>query len=70
MNIFKYELRITVESTISGVCGIVISRRDSLTGCNAYLVQPKGDKHWIQPDPVWINEYEVAEVFPPVGKPI
>lgn len=55
MSKFKIEMGRKVKDVITGFEGVVGGRAQYLTGCNQYLVQPKGKKD-TYPTSAWVDE--------------
>lgn len=57
---FKHDLGVEIETRVSKLKGIIVSRSECIFGCNRYYIQPKADKDGKQPDGWWIDEDDVA----------
>lgn len=53
---FKFQLGEYLIDAITGLKGAVISRGDSLTGCNQYLLQPDLDVNRKYVEGQWLDE--------------
>ena len=56
---FKHELGVEVESKVTKLKGIIISRSECLYGCNRYFIQPKADKEGKLVDGWWVDEDDI-----------
>jgi hypothetical protein len=59
---FRFEQGDTLQDLITGFQGIVTGRCDYITGCDQYLLQPKGTKKDTKPDPVWYDDNRLKKV--------
>lgn len=58
MNIFKFDLGVSVEHLIHGYEGVVTARAEHITGCNRYTVQAKGmNKDQKPKEAYWMDEH-------------
>lgn len=56
---FRFARGAYVKDLVTGLCGVVISRMDSITGCDRYCVQPPCDPKNTEgkmPDAVWFDD--------------
>lgn len=56
---FLYNRGVYVRDKITGFTGCIVSRMDSITGCNRYCVQPPADKDGKFVDGYWIDEHSL-----------
>lgn len=54
---FLYQRGVYVTDRITGFKGCIVSRLDSITGCNRYYVEPQVDKDGKHVDGMWIDEH-------------
>ena len=62
MSKFKFDLKITVKSNISGFKGIIVARSENLHTCNRYSINPVVDKSGKIPQAWWFDEEELVIV--------
>lgn len=56
---FKFRRGEYLSDLVTGFKGAVISRADSLTGCNQYLLQPPLDNDGKHVDARWFDEHSL-----------
>lgn len=57
---FRFSRGTFVADVVTGVSGCIVSRLDSLTGCNRYCVQPPADKDGKYVGEVWVDEHSLV----------
>lgn len=53
---FKFQRGDYLRDVITGATGVVISRLDSITGCDRYCIQPSLDKDGKMPEAFWLDD--------------
>lgn len=56
---FKFSRGVWVKDLITGFKGVIVSRSDSLTGCNRYCIQPEVDKEGKYIEAGWYDEHSI-----------
>lgn len=53
---FRFPRGAYVRDLVTGQTGIIMSRMDSITGCDRYAMQPPMDKDGKVPDAAWLDD--------------
>lgn len=56
---FKFEVGVQAKDKLTGYKGLITGRCDYITGCNQYLLQPKGKNNAEYPKSTWFDENRI-----------
>jgi hypothetical protein len=62
---FKFRIGEAVHDPMSGFVGIIVERRDFISGCNRYRVQPRVDDFGNLPAGFYLDEPEMERLDVP-----